>query len=339
MKKICMIRLAIFRYSTWAIVLIGTILLIASSLGRPSDAQQSTSEGIPSKKTNSSDGMSLPRPQPLHFDYDTLETQLAVPSTTKMALDHSAWDPLFRGVEYRHLVLNHPRLMQIHMVRIDLKTPGLHFFATPARANGKFYSMTVSNFVRTYHPLLAINASAFGPVTDREGDEQDLVGLSVSNGVKQSQYKVGYAYLTISKANHVNLNDGSVKPDLVNTETAVSGFSLILRDGVNLSSNGDETINPRTAVGLSHDGRFLFFVAVDGRQPGYSMGATMSDLAQLFLLVGATTAINLDGGGSTTMVKLGRDGLPHQMNIPIEWGHPGQERPVANHLGVYVDEH
>jgi len=52
------------------------------------------------------------------------------------------------------------------------------------------------------------------------------------------------------------------------------------------------------------------------------------------LELGASDAINLDGGGSSTMVVAGEDGTPQVINRPIHTGVPGRERPVANHLAV-----
>ena len=66
----------------------------------------------------------------------------------------------------------------------------------------------------------------------------------------------------------------------------------------NHSIQGDQ---PRTAVGVI-DENHLVFVVVDGRSPGYSAGVTMTELAQIMVGLGAETAYNLDGGGSSTMV-------------------------------------
>jgi hypothetical protein len=57
---------------------------------------------------------------------------------------------------------------------------------------------------------------------------------------------------------------------------------------------------PRTAVGVTSDGRMLL-VVVDGRSPGYSVGMTLQELADLMSSLGAQNAINLDGGGSSAM--------------------------------------
>jgi exopolysaccharide biosynthesis protein len=58
---------------------------------------------------------------------------------------------------------------------------------------------------------------------------------------------------------------------------------------------------PRTGVGVQTDGRLLF-VVVDGRQPRYSLGLSMVGFARLMKKLGAVEALNLDGGGASTMV-------------------------------------
>jgi hypothetical protein len=58
--------------------------------------------------------------------------------------------------------------------------------------------------------------------------------------------------------------------------------------------------NPRTVAGVTRDGRLLL-VAVDGRAPGYSAGLDFEEEAGVMRALGARDAVNLDGGGSTTM--------------------------------------
>jgi hypothetical protein len=90
----------------------------------------------------------------------------------------------------------------------------------------------------------------------------------------------------------------------------VGGFPELLRDGRPVLA--DQTVNPsfgaqrhpRTAAGWTADGRLLF-VAVDGRQPPYSDGMSLDELTWLFQRLGATDALNLDGGGSTALVVEG----------------------------------
>ncbi len=92
--------------------------------------------------------------------------------------------------------------------------------------------------------------------------------------------------------------------DFAGVEWAVGGWGKLVIDGVKNSNiiSVDPTIRaPRTAIGVKQDGS-VFFVAVDGRQSGYSQGITLYELADLMILYGAHQAYNLDGGGSTTMV-------------------------------------
>lgn len=82
---------------------------------------------------------------------------------------------------------------------------------------------------------------------------------------------------------------------------------------------------PRSAVGYTHTGEILL-LTIDGRQPKHSAGASLRELARLMIRLGATEAINLDGGGSTTMVVQGR-----VTNRPSG----GSERPVGSALGAF----
>ena len=77
---------------------------------------------------------------------------------------------------------------------------------------------------------------------------------------------------------------------------------------------------------------WLYLIVVDGRET--SSGATFSQLADLLITYGAYTGMAFDGGGSSTMVIEGADKLPRVLNTPVNDNTPGQERAVANHLGI-----
>jgi hypothetical protein len=82
---------------------------------------------------------------------------------------------------------------------------------------------------------------------------------------------------------------------------------------------------PRTGVGITADGKLLI-VTVDGRQPGWSLGYTLVQFANEMRREGAVSALNLDGGGSTTMVVKGV-----KVNRPTD---PSGERYVTSALLV-----
>lgn len=87
---------------------------------------------------------------------------------------------------------------------------------------------------------------------------------------------------------------------------------------------------PRSAVAF--EGKRVWLVTVDGRQPSYSVGTNSDEFAQFIFDLGARYALNLDGGGSTTFV-VRRDGQPIIVNRPSD----GKERPVGNALLITVE--
>ncbi|MBQ2446376.1 MAG: phosphodiester glycosidase family protein, partial [Oscillospiraceae bacterium] len=79
---------------------------------------------------------------------------------------------------------------------------------------------------------------------------------------------------------------------------AVAGLHWLVRNGAAVKNNDVERA-PRTAIGLKADGTLVIY-AVDGRQEPYSAGMTLQETADLMYAAGCVSAINLDGGGSTT---------------------------------------
>ncbi len=94
-------------------------------------------------------------------------------------------------------------------------------------------------------------------------------------------------------------NTLSFGPALVEDGEIVDGIEDVEVD-TNVGNHSIQGEQPRTAVGVIDDNH-LVFVVVDGRSTGYSKGVTMTELAEIMQSLGATTAYNLDGGGSSTM--------------------------------------
>lgn len=114
-------------------------------------------------------------------------------------------------------------------------------------------------------------------------------------------------------------------------EMAVSGDRAILLDGVRTVIN-DRLLHPRTAVGIDTDGLKLLFLVIDGRSAS-SRGYTMVELANMMLALGAENALNLDGGGSSTLYSRKITGEMGVINEPSD----GTERKVANGVGIFYD--
>ncbi len=122
----------------------------------------------------------------------------------------------------------------------------------------------------------------------------------------------------------------TLTPDLGKLETAIGGGSVLVSGGkVAAFTNVIAGTHPRTAAGIKEDGKTLLFVTVDGRQTA-TAGMTQTELANYMIELGAVDAINLDGGGSTTMVaREGASDTLSVVNLPS-----GGERAVATALGV-----
>lgn len=114
--------------------------------------------------------------------------------------------------------------------------------------------------------------------------------------------------------------------------TAVGGRELLVVDGAAQSHEGEgnNTAAPRTAVGFSRDGTTMQVLTVDGRQAD-SGGVTLTELGLMMRKAGSYSAVNLDGGGSSTLVARtpGSDALQVE-NSPSD----GSERTVPNGLAL-----
>ena len=127
--------------------------------------------------------------------------------------------------------------------------------------------------------------------------------------------------------------DITTNPDWNSMKMAVSGSAILVKDGripkaFSFNINGR---HPRTAVGSSKDGKQLILATVDGRQSA-SIGMTQDEMAQLMLELGAYNAMNLDGGGSTTMVAR----TPGTNNIDVvNSPSDGFPRGVSTAIGIF----
>jgi hypothetical protein len=120
---------------------------------------------------------------------------------------------------------------------------------------------------------------------------------------------------------------------------AIGGRPQLLRDSIilgavdSIDNAGFRGLNPRTAVGYADNGKRLLIAVIDGRQPGFSMGMSLRQTADLFRALGATHALNLDGGGSSVMVVSDARATTRVRALTHPSDSVGQ-RPVANALAV-----
>ncbi|MEZ0394966.1 MAG: phosphodiester glycosidase family protein [Anaerolineales bacterium] len=243
------------------------------------------------------------------------------------------------GVVYYRRFHATPNLMVAHIVSVDLNNPDVRVLVTPGDPAAEYplAASTTSQFAREYGALVAINGDGFTPwyfnslldYYPHPGDPVRPNGLAASEGVVYSEANGG-PVLYISQTNRASFNQ--TEDPIYN---AIAGDRMLVVDGAAVPDLDDGRLAPRTAVGLDGYSNRLILIVIDGRQPLYSEGATLAELADLLIYYGATEAMSLDGGGSSTMVVRGVLGV-EVMNSPIDGYVPGRERPVANHLGILV---
>jgi len=170
------------------------------------------------------------------------------------------------------------------------------------------------NITETTSDIAADNDAVFAINGDYYGFRD--TGIVIRNGVvyRDEGARQGLAFYTDG---HVEVYDEtattadqlvadgvwntlSFGPALLEDGQVLDGIDDVEVD-TNFGNHSIQGEQPRTAVGVIDDNH-LVFVVVDGRSPGYSAGVTMTGLAEIMQGLGATTAYNLDGGGSSTMV-------------------------------------
>jgi hypothetical protein len=255
-------------------------------------------------------------------------------------------EKLYDGVTYQRVVRLVPRPMIAHIITIDTKRNVASFLVTPPDSDGDtpLKARTTSQFLDEFGVQIAVNGDGFSPWWSNSpadyyphaGDPVTPLGFSASKGkvywLGKNEGDVGIEpTLYISRRNALSFN---IRPDRLSN--AISGDRMLVVKGEVVPDLDDVELDPRTAIGINRNGRYLYIVVVDGRQPFYSDGATFAELAELLRKQGAFMAMSLDGGGSSALVVEGKDGLPRILNTPIDNYIPGRERPVGNHLGIYI---
>jgi len=228
-----------------------------------------------------------------------------------------------------------------HTLVLDLKAASFEFLVTPPLRNKDPFlcTMTTSKFLQKNMLHLAINADGFyylDPVTyppqqycPDDGEPIRLVGLAASRGKQYSSKAPGRPILYISKSNVVSFDKLSG-----NIFNAITGDRYLVTKGKKVANLESTSMDPRTAIGMNQNGRYLVMVVVDGRE--FSEGATFPELADLLLSQGVYTGVSLDGGGSSSMIVKGANGQPRAINKLMNDNIPGNEREVGNHLGAFI---
>ncbi len=249
----------------------------------------------------------------------------------------------FRGVTDIHRTVTGANPLDMHIIKISLSDPGISFAVTESNDPNNTASSydtkaeTTLEYIDRVDAQIGTNANFYdlGGI-DPFTLNTEVRGLAASNGNVYSPWE-DYLYgVNISASNEASLVQSTDPPDSL-YYNAVSGGPLLVENGNNVAQDGDpSSLNyraARTAIGLTANNQLLLFT-VDGRQPSYSVGMTLTEVATVLDEFGAIDAVNLDGGGSTTLAFCAPScGL---VNRPFSQTFGPGDRPVGNSLAVFA---
>lgn len=268
-----------------------------------------------------------------------------------MAQRTEIWSEVRPGLRYMRREQQRPALV-VHALRVDLRVAGVRVEATAEHDRWS----TVSEQAHRRGATAAVNGGFWGPFGAPEG-------LAVGEGKRWSRAADDalWGFVAVGEDGRVWISPPEQVVDEAALTTsrlraAVSGAPMLVRDGrpdtaAIEASPEPRRRHPRTIAGVSRDGRTLWLVVADGRQPS-SRGLDLYEAADLLVELGAHDAINLDGGGSSALFVRPLGGI---VNVPC--GHwledlietsaapsserarrRGREREVLNHLLVFAPE-
>jgi hypothetical protein len=279
----------------------------------------------------------------------------------------------YQGVTYIDRTETAPRAVHMHVLQIDLTAGGIRFKLSPPAGSREVVRQTTLDYLKREHAQLAINAQFFWPFPSPETDVV-VIGIAASEGTVYSAFESPIqTYALIADAPGFNIDAGNrativhrdpAQPDRkhvlepVTLWNTLSGSAQIVTDGIvtvpvyqdpqhsiaplrpggpNQYSNQHSWYNvvtARTAIGLSQDSRTLTLFTVDAR--GGSAGMTVGDVAETLIRdYGVWNALNLDGGGSTSMVvENPATNLPSVVNVSSD---SPAGRTVGNSLAVFAE--
>ncbi len=230
-----------------------------------------------------------------------------------------------------------PRTMVCHFVRIDLKTPNIRITGTDRCADwgdpmpedyaSGYEKRTVrektTDFLarnrgskaqggKARNAVLAWNNAAWSPwVSPYANLWGSPNGPLYSDGIQVSELATGYgthASASVPSGMVAVFKDGTAdfipqmtKAIAKKTWFCVPAFVARLVSSGQVPTHGDTSVDPRTAIGVSQDKRYIYLIACDGRRDGWSSGCDFPSLSTLLVAMGCWDAINLDGGGSSTL--------------------------------------
>jgi hypothetical protein len=275
------------------------------------------------------------------------------------ALAEMAAQP-YPAVRYQRVTFQNPSPQQVHVATIDLTRPGVSVRVSRGGADPDGEGPWQTTLMRPTKVAeregfdVVVNGDFFSHLSGKDAEGEAALkefkgstparvsGPAATDGVVWSRGAKSSAIVWFDAANRPSLTTGAEPPS--NARNAIHGHDVLVRGGKNVAPVAEKPgfvkgPHPRTAVGYTKDKKKLFLVVVDGRNKGTATGMSLSEVAEVFVQLGADEAVNLDGGGSSVMaIRDPKTGKMVIVNSPSDKDKAGvsHERAVGNVLGVTV---
>jgi len=248
--------------------------------------------------------------------YEAEQSASATPAATDDTADAEASTPVITDTTYtsdaasitvtQYTQGSGDDTVTYYVADLDLSDPTVLRSAFANNQFGENITALVSETAEANGAVLAVNGDYYGfrdsgivirngVVYRDDGAREGLVFYKAGTVAIYDETQTTAAELVADGA----WNTLSFGPAIVDDGAVIDGIDDVEID-TNIGNHSIQGEQPRTAIGVTADGHILI-VVVDGRDPGYSRGVTLTELADIMISLGATTAYNLDGGGSSEL--------------------------------------
>ena len=251
-------------------------------------------------------------------------------SNESFDIEHITYSKIADGIELARLANEAPPLIAT-IAKIDLKNPSLTIINTEKARFKKGFVLaeTTLSFAKRNDTTIAINANFFTFKCSFLDSLYKPLGLYINDYSVLSNAHSDFAQLVFSPNREPLIQQGfDTSSDVM---CGIAGFNQVLKDGKIVITGKSKKIDSRTLIGINKTKDILFLLCVDGERKKISEGATLIKATKIMKEIGAYEAIELDGGGSSTLIaKI--NGKQHQL-IPSS---KKQFRKVATNLGFKI---
>ena len=215
--------------------------------------------------------------------------------------------------------------IRYHCLKINLKSPDFEVVTFPndesdfktkhGTRTTALIGMNARQFSRKFQSALSINATPYGGKLIRVSRMRTISGIHVAHTHALSAPVERYSALVLTKSSEdsgffAKIIQNQSESACSDCDFAFGGFFVILSQGSKMPFSW-QSANSRTALGISSDGRTLYVLVVEGEHPSKSRGLSYPECADIMLALGASDALQMDGGGSSSLFINGKNALSY----------------------------